>query len=101
MAVSRIEVNTEMLGNTASDMSISVTHIYHHIKEIYEDIKELDSMWDGPANQAFNLQFEKDRARLLNICSNLETYIDKIQYAKDEYNKCENAVSNIIDAIWI
>jgi len=99
--VSRIEINTEMLGNTISDMSIGITQLYSHIKEIYEDIKELDNMWDGSANQVFYIQFEKDRAKLLNICGNLETYIDKMQYAKDEYNKCENAVAHIVDTIWI
>lgn len=101
MAADRIEVNTQLLGRLVSDMREDAASIRNYVQEIYQNIRELDAMWDGPANQAFNLQFEKDRAKLLDICSEIENYIDKVKDAQDEYNRCESAVADMINAIRI
>lgn len=101
MAINRIKVNTGMLNNTISDMNIDNSQIERYINDLYNTVAELDSMWDGSANAAFNQQFEIDRAELIRISREIDKFIESLKDAKQEYEKCENKVADIVNSIRI
>lgn len=96
-----IKIDTERLNSTISGMESDLDQINNLIAQIYQEMKQLDTMWDGPANDMFNVQFEKDNQEFLRICGKVKDYIGKLDYAKNEYNKCENKVNEIVRSIRI
>ncbi len=99
MAVNMIQADTNYLSNTINDLNTGLKNLRNLIDEIYQEMKELDSMWDGPANAEFNVQFENDRQDFLSVCKEIQKYIEKVDYAKREYNNCESRVADIVNAI--
>lgn len=71
------------------------------LQQLFQEMEELDSMWDGPASQAFAVQFQTDYQIMQDIIENLKGFIQCMQYAADEYNKCENTIAELISAIRI
>jgi WXG100 family type VII secretion target len=96
---SRIEIDTGRLNQTIQDMTDLLGQVKSQSDGIYGDVTELDAMWDGSANSAFNRQFLSDRARLAEICQDLEGHIQRMGTAKEEYDNCENAVAELVNAI--
>lgn len=99
MAIRKIEIDTNRLGQTVQDMTELLASVRNQSDLIYQDVMELDGMWDGRANMAFNRQFLQDRARLGEICNDLKLYAQKMDMAREEYEVCENAVADIVNAI--
>lgn len=81
---------SEMLGKTRQTM-----------ERVIEQIKELDSMWEGVANTEFNIAFSHDVEFADSVFDTVENIIECMTYAKNEYVKCEGEVSGIVDSIRI
>jgi uncharacterized protein YukE len=64
-------------------------------------INELDTMWDGQANDAFKAQFQKDEQLCETYCKALDDFIACLEYAAKEYENCENMVKQAVDAVRI
>lgn len=101
MAINIIQIDTNRLNSTISDMDVNMNNMNTLINQIYSEIAELDGMWDGSANNAFNVQFQKDSEEFKRICNEISKFIDKMEFAKTEYNKCENKVDEIVRSIRI
>lgn len=96
-----IEVDTVQLNqdkNTAHDMIISVQA---DLERIYQQVVELDAMWDGVANEAFIKVFASDRQLFDMICGEGKALVNSINSARIEYEKCEVQVNDVIKAIRI
>ena len=65
-------------------------------EKMFDEIKELDSMWDGTANNAFNVQFQNDYEMMQEVCRNLKRLIDSLEFSKREYIKCEQQVDSAV-----
>ena len=96
-----IEINTEMLASDIEQLQENLKSIEDNLNEMYEAVHHLDNMWDGPANQAFNTQFNHDRSDMTELCNTIQKIINCMDYAKKEYNSCEADVSSIIASISI
>lgn len=101
MADKYIEINTQTLNNDAGGMISDVQKIRKELKNMFDSIIELDSMWEGPANSEFNRQFMADYATLTEICDFMDKFIGCMDFAGCEYVKCENAVGAAVAAIKI
>ena len=95
----RIEIDTAQLAGTGSNIAGMVGRMRESVQRLYATVDELNTMWDGPANQAFNAQFAQDGAAMTEICKALEGYVQDLNNAKTEYDKCDSDVRSIIDAI--
>lgn len=94
-----IEVNISTLEQDIKDMGIAVEQIRKDMADMFESVSELDTMWDGPANQAFNQQFVLDKQIFEEICGAVEGIIDSMKNAQESYLRCEAAVSEEIERI--
>ena len=94
-----IEINTLSLSKDIDTIHSHLNAINKDLGKMYDAVRVLDSMWDGPANAAFNEQFSKDRQDMKLLCDNIQRIIDCLHYAKNNYNSCEATVSTIISSI--
>lgn len=101
MAIDYIQINTGSLGNTINEMNRHIEELKGYMNQVYQEIQELDGMWDGEANLAFNHQFMTDHQAFLEMCDDLKAYTESLECAKNEYNKCENNVAEIVRSLRI
>lgn len=96
-----IAVNTSTLASDIETLQRQLDSIKSDMNKMYEAVRSLNSMWDGPANEAFKQQFQADQTDMKTLCDTVQKIINCMTYAKDEYNTCENEISGIIASIRI
>lgn len=93
------EISLSNLDRDISNMRSELEFIRKNIKRMFDEIGELDAMWDGEANDAFNVQFHSDYEMMLNVCKNIEKIILSMEFARQEYAKCENSISSAVQGM--
>lgn len=101
MSAKEITVNTSTLTGDIEELRETLLSANAQLEEMFNRVKELDTMWDGPANSEFNLQFSNDYENAKNICKTVESLLECMEFAKNEYNSCENEINTIVSAISI
>ncbi len=101
MAIQEISVNMTDLGSCVSTLEEKVQGLRNEMQKIFQEITELDAMWDGPANTEFNTQFQADREAMDNLLKTFDTIVGNYDFANKEYIKCEDEVHNIVSSIAI
>lgn len=96
-----IAVNTVTLNQDIETLTTTLGQIKKNLGKMYDAVNALDSMWDGDANAIFNQQFETDRSAMEDVCKNIQSVIDCMDYAKEQYNTCEGRVGEIVSSIRI
>lgn len=71
------------------------------ISHLKEKMANLSTMWEGPAHDTFMAQFNTDYEFIQDFVNEIGTYIETMEYAQREYEKCENAVQDAIASIRI
>lgn len=96
-----IEVNIQTLEQDVKDMDEALKLVQSDMTGMFESVRELDTMWDGPANAAFDRQFTADKQTFDTLCEAVAGIIDSMDNAKDSYRKCEANVKEEINRIKI
>lgn len=96
-----IEVNITALEQDTKELRETLKLVRGDMGAMFETVQELDTMWDGPANEAFNRQFELDRQVFEALCQSVEDILGSMENAQSEYRKCEAGVREEIDKIRI
>ncbi len=99
MAENLIEISTEQLQSDINKMTEQQEEALKNTDQMFSTMKELDSMWDGVANEAFQAQFEADYEAMKELCEEVRTLISCMEFAKKEYDQCESAVADAVAAI--
>lgn len=101
MEIKEITVDTSSLAGDVSELQTALSEAEAQLKNMFDRVTELDGMWDGPANEEFNRQFANDYENSKNLCKTVQSIIDSMQYAREQYDICENEVNAVISAIAI
>lgn len=101
MSEKKIQVNTKTLEQDVRDMEGEVKDITRKMDGLFDEIHDLDTMWDGAANQMINAQFTEDAEKMKEICEVLTKYVECCQYAKKEYDSRENTIYDMIKSMRI
>lgn len=101
MAVKKIKVNTGTLKQDTESITESLKKIKDKIKAMQADVKSLNGMWSGEANEQFNQAFQDDLTDLGFICDSIQSLIDYETNAKTEYDTCETKVADLINSITV
>ncbi len=96
-----IEVDITTLEQDVRELEETLALVRNDMKSMFETVNELDTMWDGLANEAFNRQFAADRNLFEELCDAVNDIIDSMGNAKNAYRKCEAAVKEEIDKITV
>lgn len=99
MANQEIAVNTDTLASDIAELNGALETARKVLNDMFTQIQELDAMWDGPANDEFNRQFANDHENAKGMCATVQSLIECMEYAKEQYNSCENQVNGIVSAI--
>lgn len=91
-----ITINTSTLSKDIDKLKQQLRAISDDLVKMYQAVHILDGMWDGPANEAFNIQFNQDKDDMLELCNTVQKIIECMEYAKKEYDSCETEVGSII-----
>lgn len=101
MAGKEIAVDTSTLAGDISELRTTLSAARAQLNDMFNQVAELDAMWDGPANEEFKKQFGIDYENAKNLCATVESLLGCMEFARDQYNLCENEVNGIVSAIRI
>lgn len=101
MAVTYIEIETEQLKRDTQELLENRQRAVSVLNEMVQEIEELNTMWSGRANRAFQIQFVKDVSMMEQLLERIQKLAECMEYAASEYEKCENEVKTLVDSIQI
>ncbi len=99
MAGKLIEVNTNTLKADVSEIDGELRAILQCAEKLTTTLSQLEGMWDGNAKQAFSNAVRDDLNRLRVLVKAVQNLTGKTGAAREEYDRCEATVSQIIASI--
>ena len=66
------------------------------VTKIYSLASEMDAMWDGTANDAFNTRFDQDRTKFEKLATVMSEYATTIKTVAQNYMTTEEEVASIV-----
>ena len=91
-----IRVNTDNMRSTATVFQEKITDWNSLVQQLWSLMEELDAMWDGDANEAFNALVTEDKPKFERLAQMMETYKTAIDTAASKYDSGEAEVKNIV-----
>ncbi len=88
-----IEISTQRLNADIHRMNSELDQLQGAVTRVYASLERLNSMWDGPANRAFYAQTQMDRMICQEMIMQLKEMTGCMEYARDEYSECREAVN--------
>ena len=94
--MAEIKVSTEGMRTAANDFAGKAGEWKSYVEQIWSLLRDLDAMWDGDANEAFNALVAEDKPKFDRLQQMMETYKDAINQAAQRYDEGENEVKVIV-----
>ena len=91
-----IRVNTDNMRSTATVFQEKINDWNRLVQQLWSLMEELDAMWDGDANEAFNALVTEDKPKFERLAQMMETYKTAIDTAASKYDSGEAEVKNIV-----
>ncbi len=89
-------VTPETMNTLATQVDDKIGDWNQAVQKIYQLAAEMDAMWDGTANDAFNQSFEDDRPKFEKLSSVMSEYTTTLKQIAQEYVTTENEVTGIV-----
>ncbi len=96
-----IEVDTDGLQAQINQLEETLRMTRDDLAKLTERVDSLQAMWNGPAHDEFNKQYQRDRERMENMCLIIQNVIDGMQQARVEYDQCESEVGSVVASIHV
>lgn len=96
---SMIEVNTTTLKSDAAAIEGELQKISAAADRLTQTLHELESMWEGTAKQSFSAAVTSDITQLNELVKAMKIFTGRTGEAREEYDKCENTVAQLVSAI--
>lgn len=94
-----IKVNATTLNNQGEEICQLANKAQTAIDTMYEQVRVLDTMWEGPANETFVKQFVADYESFKSICNYVKDFAESVKDASNKYDRCENQVEDEIRSL--
>lgn len=91
-----IRVNTDNMRSTATVFQEKINDWNSLVQQLWSLMEELDAMWDGDANEAFNALVTEDKPKFERLAQMMKTYKTAIDTAASKYDSGEAEVKNIV-----
>lgn len=101
MAITYIEIDTELLQADINELEANVEKARKSLDSLNAELEELNTMWKGAANTAFRSQTNDDYNIMDNLLQEMSKLADCMTHAKSEYIKCEKEVKSAVSDIRI
>lgn len=96
-----IAVDTDMMHNSARKMQNGLDKLKTEIEGMLLEIEDFSGMWDGSGREEFLRRLWQDKQKIKEFEHAAEKLTECMEYAKKEYQSCENTVSSIVRTIQI
>jgi len=87
--MAQTRVTTQQLRGVAERVEGLAGQYANQVTALYNSGKELDSMWDGDANQTFNTKLGNDQPRFQAMSDMLKRYVQTLRDNADDYDRAE------------
>ena len=94
-----IEISTGHLGSDIRAISSQVDDLNAAKEQAMACLNNLNAMWEGAAHDAFVQQCAMDQIMMNNLISKLRNLVECLEYAKSEYEQCNEDVLDKIASI--
>ena len=94
-----IEVNTVVLKQDTETIRQQIQQAEQCLKDLAADLAGLQAAWKGTANAAFQKQAAEDAEFLSDVIKEAAELTGCMEYAANEYVKCENEVADMVFAV--
>lgn len=89
-------VTPEQMNTIATNIEGKIQEWQSAVQKIYQLHAEMDAMWDGTANDSFNMLFKEDEVKFNNLAALMEEYTAAIKTAANNYIAGEEEVRGIV-----
>lgn len=96
MAITYIEIDTDSGRHTINRLRELLTEAESTIGRLNDSMQDLNSTWDGPANETMNNRFAADRESMESYCKTLGQIIEQMERAQSCYEAGQNKVDACI-----
>lgn len=93
------EIDSVRLRKAAEDLEQQLNNLKSARNDIAGKMGEVETMWEGPAKEAFQSQYELENLEFTELCDSLDKEIKDLYSAATEYEMSDGKVRNIVDAI--
>ncbi len=94
--MAKILVTPDQMITLANGVEDKISEWNQAVSKIYQLKADMDAMWDGTANDAFNARFEEDRPKFDQLASIMAEYATAIKTAAQNYMNTESEVTSIV-----
>ena len=94
-----IKISPLKLTSTQKSIDYIYRKIIESIQEIYNDVQELNKLWEGDAHDSFVEKISKELQKFEESNKNIQLLINFETNAEQEYQQCFNDVESMIEEI--
>ena len=95
----RYEIETNALKNDVNAANDVIAALKKNITQLQEAQKRLSSMWESPAKRELTAAVQTDINQLTQLVDTIRAFINTVSQAREEYDRCENAVGQLVNNI--
>lgn len=99
--MTKLTIETRRLQSDIESLTAHLDGMRRMGEQMMAGINGLSSMWEGEAKSAFTEQFRSDYETLQSMAGVINDLIKSLEYAREQYDKCEGNVASIVNAIRI
>lgn len=97
--ITLLEMETRRLQEDIDSLKSQLDGMRRTGEGMMTGVNAMNSMWEGRAKEAFIAQFQSDYQLLSDMMDIIKEMINNLEYAKQQYDMCENSVASVISAI--
>ncbi len=90
--MAQLDIRFMEMEQVAKDLEGKIQEWQSSVNRLYQLQAELDAMWDGDANEAFNKSFASDRPKYNNLGNMMEEYKSAILKAVATYTEMQATI---------
>lgn len=87
--MAQFEIRPMEMRQIAKEIDTKISDWQNSVNRLYQYASELDAMWDGNANEAFNKTFASDKPKYNSLANFMIEYKDAILKAVQIYEETE------------
>lgn len=92
----QLKVSPQEMINLAGVIESDIEEWDASVQMIYQFQGEMDAMWDGDANTAFNQIFTEDKSKFERLRDVMRQYASVIKVAADTYIQGEEEIKGLV-----
>lgn len=87
--MAQIEVRPEEMKRISSEINNLIEEYQQSVNRLYQLNAEMDALWDGDANNAFNDSFNNDKPKFMNLINMMNEYNQALTVIANNYEDTE------------